>query len=245
MASEYLKWKYRDVRPDEVRELTPKEKRANWWYYHKWHIGIGAVLLLAVGSICYSALGIGKVKPDYQVAYVGNYSLPDDTVAALEEALASLGEDANGDGKVTVRLNQYASNSAEGEGDSEAAMYAYAASTTLMADLTSRDSYFFLLENPSEFQKNYQVLRRLDGTLPTDLDMDYDSCYVPWTDCPVLRDLDLGNYEESFAGETGYGSNQDLFQNLWVARRGFWNDKTSLYPEACDRLWASMTKGAF
>lgn len=34
MASEYLKWKYRDVKPDQTVELTPRQKRANWWYYH-------------------------------------------------------------------------------------------------------------------------------------------------------------------------------------------------------------------
>ena len=29
MASEYLKWKYRDVGPDQAVELTPRQKRAN------------------------------------------------------------------------------------------------------------------------------------------------------------------------------------------------------------------------
>ena len=34
MASEYLKWKYRDVKPDEPSpELTGKEKLANWFHY--------------------------------------------------------------------------------------------------------------------------------------------------------------------------------------------------------------------
>ena len=28
MASEYLKWKYRDVKPDQTVELTPRQKRA-------------------------------------------------------------------------------------------------------------------------------------------------------------------------------------------------------------------------
>ncbi len=242
MASEYLKWKYRDVKPEEKRELTPREKRANWWHYHKWHVGIGVILALSVGSICWSALGIGKVKPDYQVAYVGSYELPEDTVAALETGLASLGEDANGDGTVTVVLHQYASASAEG--DSEAAMVAYAASTTLMADLTDCDSYFFLLEDPDTFQKNYQVLRRLDGTLPTDLDLDYDTCYVPWTDCPALATLELGSYSENVLGEEVSGDSQELLAGLKVARRGFWTDRTSDHVEACDALWTSMLKGA-
>ena len=64
MASEYLKWKYRDVKPEEKRELTPAEKRANWWHYHKWHVALGAVLLLAAGSILWHVLGVGQPHPD-------------------------------------------------------------------------------------------------------------------------------------------------------------------------------------
>ena len=44
MASEYLKWKYRDVKPDAPLVLTPKEKRANWWHYHKWTLLSGVVV---------------------------------------------------------------------------------------------------------------------------------------------------------------------------------------------------------
>jgi len=42
MASEYLKWKYKDVRPDIPKELTPAEKRSNWWHYHKWYAAAAA-----------------------------------------------------------------------------------------------------------------------------------------------------------------------------------------------------------
>ena len=45
MASEYLKWKYRDVQPERAVELTSQQKRANWWYYHKWHVLLGAGLI--------------------------------------------------------------------------------------------------------------------------------------------------------------------------------------------------------
>ena len=69
MASEYLLKKYKDVKPDEERELTPKEKRQNWWYYHKWHVVIGFILLLICLDLGKSALHIGEVKPDLQIAY--------------------------------------------------------------------------------------------------------------------------------------------------------------------------------
>ena len=35
MASEYLKWKYRNEQRSEVRELTAQEKRKNCWPYHR------------------------------------------------------------------------------------------------------------------------------------------------------------------------------------------------------------------
>ena len=243
MASEYLKWKYRDVKPDEPIQYTAEQRRRNWWHYHKWHVVIAAVLMVALGDILWNVLGVGKVRPDYQIAYVGAAALPNDAVSALESALARLGRDADGDGRVVVKLNQYAiGGSAD---DSDAALYAYAASTTLMADLEGKESYFFLLEDPEAFQRNYQVLRRLDGSLPGDLDRDYESCCLAWTDCPVLTALDLGGYSEILLGEEVSGDSQALLSGLYLARRGFWTEQTVNYPDACDALWAELTKGAF
>ena len=154
MASEYLKKKYKDVKPDVKRELTPAEKRKNWWDYHKWFVVAGIVLLGIFGSIVWNALH--QVKSDYQIAYVGEYALPDDTAAAIEAGFAALGEDLNGDGSVVVRLVQYASS---GGTDAQAIM---AAEVRLMADLTEYESYFFLLEDPEAFQELY------DGLLESD-----------------------------------------------------------------------------
>ena len=64
MASEYLKWKYRDVKPREKKELTPAEKRKTWWYYHKWRLAAGIVLVLAGAGILRQVLGVGRVEPD-------------------------------------------------------------------------------------------------------------------------------------------------------------------------------------
>ncbi len=239
MASEYLKWKYRDVRPKEPVELTPKQKRANWWYYHKWYVLIGAVLLLVAGYIVARALGFGEVEPDYQFAYVGSAALPEDTAAALETALAGLGADCNGDGRVVVRLNQYVTGTDAGGDD---AMYAYAGSTKLMADLESCESYFFLLEDPESFQENYQVLCRLDKGDPAGHDV--QTCTLPWAGCPVLRELELGGYRETILGQEVSGDSQELLSGLALARRGFWTQKTTRYVDRCDELWNAITKEA-
>ena len=152
MASEYLKWKYRDVRPDVPVELTKKQRRRNWWHYHKWHVGIGVIIILIIGNLVWHA--VTQVHPDCQIAYVGAYPLSEEEAAAWEGRLSALGADCNGDGKVVIQLNQYPSG-----GDGDDLMYAAASSVKLMADLDSCESYFFLLEDPEGFQTDYEVLQ--------------------------------------------------------------------------------------
>ena len=84
MASEYLKWKYRDVRPDAPAERTKKQRRQNWWHYHKWHIGVGIAAVAIAGNLAWHALT--QVHPDYQIAYVGAYPLSEEEAAAWREA---------------------------------------------------------------------------------------------------------------------------------------------------------------
>ena len=236
MSSEYWKWKFKDVQPEEKRELTPEEKRRNWWHYHKWHIAAGAVLIAIPCSIAWSALR--QIKPDYQIAYVGENTLPDDTVTALETELAALGEDQDGDGRVVVRLAQYASSS---RAEAEAAE---AAEVRLMADIIERESYFFLLEDPEQFQKAYRSLCRLDGTLPAEGDYSAEGTYLAWDDCPVLDNLDLGEFSYPLMGETASGSSNELLSRLYIARRGFWTEESAPHPEGCEALWEKITEGA-
>ena len=162
MASEYLKWKYRDVQPNEKVELTEAQKRRNWWYYHKWHMGIAIATVLIGANLIWSA--VTQARPDYQIAYVGTVPLSEEEEAAWVDRLSALGVDCDGDGKIVVQMNQYVTSL-----DSDNAMYNYASNVKVMADLESNESYFFLLEDPEEFQAGYEVLREdwveLDGGL--------------------------------------------------------------------------------
>lgn len=236
MASEYLKWLARNERPEEPRVLTRKEKWKNWWYYHKWHVAIGVFLLLSLCGILRNALC--QTRPDYQIAYVGASTLPDDTAAAVEARFASLGEDLNGDGSVTVQLVQYAFS---GEADTGAAA---SAEVRLMADILECESYFFLLEDPEQFQLEYHTLCKLDGTLPDEADFSAKDTYLAWGDCPVLTQVDLGQYSYPLMGQTVTGSNDELLSRLFIARRGFWTEKTTPYPSGCEVLWKIITEGA-
>lgn len=152
MASEYLKWKYKDVRPDEKVELTEKQRRQNWWHYHKWHVVIVIALVLIAANLLWNA--VTQVRPDYQIAYVGTVPLTAEDETAWTDRLSALGTDCNGDKKIVVQLNQYITSQ-----DSGSATYNYAVNVKLMADLQSKESYFFLLEDPEQFQADYEILQ--------------------------------------------------------------------------------------
>lgn len=247
MAGEYFRWKYRDVKPDEKRELTKAEKRRNWWDYHKWHVVLGIVAVLCLGSMVWSFLGIGQVRPDYQIAYVGTAALPDDTVAALETAFSELGEDLNGDGKVVVTLHQYVTYAdllqQEGGAGSDEIMQAQASMVSLIADIDARDSFFFLLDDPDGFQQSYAVLSYPDGTRPEGERTSADGTYLSWAECPVLSGLELGSYTQDYLGVEITGDNQELLSHLYIARRGFWANKGCDHLEGCEALWAKLQAG--
>lgn len=235
--SEYLNWKFRDVKPDgPAPALTARQKLANWWHYSKWFVAAGAVLLYIAGDLAASALGAGQMQPDYQIAYVGATALPEQTVRAVEDAFAALGGDANGDGRAEAVLHQYL----VGDALDENAGYVYANQVTLMGDLESCDSCFFLLENAETFQTDYQILADADGTLN-----EGGSAYsIAWGECPALASLDLGGYTEEVLGRESSGDNQDRLAGLQLARRGFWQDRTCENLDACSALWDTLTKGA-
>lgn len=223
MASEYLKWKYRDVKPDQPAERTAKQKAANWWHYHKWWLLAGAVLAIALVDIAVNALGIGKVEPDYQLAYVASAPLSDETLAALEKAFSALGEDLNGDGRAVFEIHPYVDMAASEERDQ--AGYAYAAGVKLMADLEACESYFFICDDPETLHANYDILARPDGEIAgTDEVIDSHA----WESLPVLAGLDV---------------DQAKMAGLYFARRGFWQDRVCRHKDGCDALWSALTEG--
>ncbi len=228
MASEYLKRKYQDVKPDPPSPpMTRKERLANWFHYNKLWLAVWAVILSVAGSMLWNVLGIGQVRPDYLFAYIGSDALPEECAAALETELAALGEDVNGDGRVSVELRQYATNRG---GDPETALYYnYAADVVLAADITDAESYFFLVEDPLAVQLAYQIFAKADGTPPEDGDFEVNDKVFPWKNCPVL---------------SGLAVDQEPLHRLYIGRRCFYSAKQAEGQEANDALWQVLTEGA-
>lgn len=244
MASEYLKWLAKDVKPAEKRELTKQEKAANWWHYHKWYFLVGAVVLLMVASIASDVISARRNQPDYSVAYVGSSYLPEDTVTQLTDALALLGEDLNGNGKVQVALHQYILYPAEGESASMNHSLAYSGQVQLAADLENGDSFFFLMDDPRRFQEDFQILVYPDGSFPEEGAADLHRTYLAWADCPVLTGLTLGSYTVEGLDSLWTGDSQALLSGLYIGRRGFWQGESGEHLTGCEKLWNTLLQGA-
>ena len=244
MAGEYYRWLAKDVKPEEKRELTKEEKIQNWWYYHKWHVLIAVVALFLVADFVGDILRERRNQPDYSVAYVGSSYLPDDTVEQLKAALAELGEDLNGNGKVQVAVHQYIAYSASGNvANSNDYSALYGAQVQLVADISNCDSFIFLLEDPRQFQTDYPVLIHMDGTFP-ETEEPSEKMYRSWTQCPVLAGLPLGEYTLETLEKIYTGTSQDILQGLYVARRGFWEGENCENYEGNEALWNRLIQGA-
>jgi hypothetical protein len=144
----------KDIAPRKERQYTRKERWANWWDYNlKWVIIIG----IAAAFVAYNFIGqyFFTTKADYNVAVVAPYYLPEDTVNALQDALAAYGEDRNGDGKVVVTLNVYTLDYSDTETQTESAAYLTMAGTTKLAtDVQGGLSSVFLLWDPAGFEES-------------------------------------------------------------------------------------------
>ncbi len=227
------------LQTENRKPLTASQKARNWWHYRKWYVIIGAILLLIVGSLAGNALGLLKPSPDLQIAYVGKKALPQDTVTALQKLFTALSDDYNADGKILVQINQYIRD--EQTTDVETSYYQYASEITLVGDISDCESYFFLLDDPQNFQQEYQLLASPDGNCPGQADYSTEDKVIRWADCPLLSEAEMGGYTETIAGKKVTGSNQELLGNLYLGRRCFYTDKTTDNLEACNTLWNTLS----
>ncbi|MBQ7098106.1 MAG: hypothetical protein IJO05_00080 [Oscillospiraceae bacterium] len=242
MAGEYVRWLARDVKPMEKKELTPQEKRRNWWDYHKWHVVIAIVCLILAADLVSDVVHNIRNKPDYTIAYVGYTELPDDLARAVETAIATKGEDLNGNGQVQVELVQYQLFDESADGDPTLWEQAYSASMLLTTNIETVESMIYLLEDPAIFNASYPILCHTDGALPgegSDAPM-----YYLWKDCPVLAGLEMGIFEVPGIHGMLEGDCQEAMANIAVARRGLWDDASTEKNDGAVRLFAVLMEGA-
>ena len=214
--------------PEPPREYTRAEKRQNWWHYHWAWVLLAAAGLVAAVTILHDT--VFRPRPDIRVACVTRAALPDELLTALESELAALAEDANGDGKVLVQVVPYTLDL--DRDDALSAQSDLAARASLVADIGSAAFTTVLLDDPEDFQQQFEALAPLgDGRYA-----------LPWQDCPVPAAFALGRcFVYSDAGEEILVDGSALVQELYLARRVPPEGGT---PAAEEALWQALTAGA-
>ena len=98
--------------PDTVERvpLTTKEKISNIWFYYKYYIIFVPLIVFTLAVFVVQCRN--KPKYDYTVLLNSTQFVSDNDSERFSEYLQSIGEDVNGDGKVTVNVincsrNQY------------------------------------------------------------------------------------------------------------------------------------------
>ncbi len=245
MASEYLKWKYRDVKPDPKPEYSKKVLFRTWWEYNfKWVL-LGILAAVLLGLLIRDMFF--RTKPDLTVAYITRTALPDPSRERLQAELEKLCEDVNGDGEVVLELEVFEMGFDE-QGVANTQQYT-AGITRLTAELSARTFFIIILDDPEGFQQRVGELGFLDGTSP-----DRDKAHEPerwremvyrWTDCPVLTGLELGSY--TLYGEDGEPvevRDETFLKDMYIAHRViFEGEKEESYGPGLE-LWEKLTAGA-
>ena len=235
-----------DTRPDQPVQRTRGQKMANWWHYHWKMLAVIAVLLALLGMFIRDMLSVER--PDYQLALVSTEVLPQGLQDALNEAMTSRMRELNQDDSILVEVMNYQLNFSvldtqtqdQDVGEVTDAYLIMAQSTLLTADLASKDSTIFLLDDPEGFQETYGILSAADGTLPSEEDPLDGVEWFAWSDCPELTALDLGEYTNA-QGETVSG--QEYMQDFVVARRGYTDKQPEDIAEQ-QALFQAITAGA-
>lgn len=237
MASDYQNWIARDVKREAPKELTKKEKRANWWRYHWLHVALCGALALVVGGVVLSAVRNRNNQPDCRIAYIGANLLPDETVAALETQLAPLIGDVDGNGKTIVEIRQYAVDLEDENANPYQLM-------TLVTHLSANDNFLYLMEDPEDFQERYLMLTYSDGTRPEEGKEPEEPLWYAWKDCKTLAELPLGEYQTGISdGGPVTGSSQKLLSDLYIGR-ALCNDWSEEEAAAYTQIWQTLIAGA-
>ena len=173
------------IHANPIVPTTAKEKRANWWFYHKVHLIVGVIAVVLLGSFVYSI--VSKVEPDYTISIISQTGTASDVVAKLEEELKPYADDRNGDGQVVVHVSTYNLGSESDPQVQQADM------VRLIGGASSFDSVLYL-SDPDSFawlQEQDGFFTYTDGTTPKEGATDYENMRIEWSKCKGLTGMDL------------------------------------------------------
>ena len=199
-----------------IRAETPAEKRKNWWYYHKGQLIALLLLAALVGSLLYSIFG--KTKPDYTVAVMTSYTMPENGRQELERILEEYADDRNGDGQVVVGVTCYVFSTTI-PSTSDALQQQQASVARFAGDILANESMIYIHnEEAFEFMKAdfSGFFQYTDGsTMPADA-TDFENVMLPWDKFQALSGFVPVTSEDDAFNSEGL---QQLYGELRISFR--------------------------
>lgn len=191
---------------------------SNLWYYHKWHILVGALVLLVLGISLVQC--IKNEKPDVSILYVADMDLGNSNRTKVEQFAAGYYEDVTGDGKKVLSLafmNQNDKNTKD----------------RIQTEVVAGEHTLYFVDKASfEWLSKYKVLAPLEdilGAKPENAFSDYgiEIKYLDLAEVEGFNDMPRdtimclrGNRE----GGIDYGNSTELYANnvkLFCALAGY------------------------
>lgn len=203
------------IHQNVIKAETPKEKRKNWWFYHKGHVVAGVIAAALVFSLFYSIFS--KVQPDYTVALLTSYTMPECGKDELERCMGAYAEDRNGDGKTIVAVVNYVFSDTAASSP-ELLEQRQATMARFVADCATNDSMIFLYEDKAfrSIQVNLDgFFQYNDGTAMPEGAEDFENAALAWEDFQAFSSFAPEPNDENFTGEILL----ELFEKLKVSVR--------------------------
>ena len=151
-----------------------KKKWDNFWYYYKYHVLIGAFALFCI--ITFAKDMLEKVSYDYEIGFLGNYSMVEEDKRKIEEWFTENAKDLNKDGEVHVQINDYFIPSEGDKGyDPQMVM---AGQTKFTVDVQSATSMVYFVS-----EKSYEKFKEME-VFPED-----ESQLIEVKNCKAFKEL--------------------------------------------------------
>ena len=235
-----------ELKRPEYRELTPKEKRQNWWHYH-WGMIVGLVILAAIlFSLLYSIFS--KVDPDYRIAVMVSYSMPEHGRTELERCITPYADDRNGDGKVVVEVNTYELKLPSNP-TSEQVQMQQAHLTRFLVDF-SENASMIVLHDADSFVAMGDDMQGLflynDGTPMPEEATDFENAMRSWSDLAAFASFEPISDDENNVPSAAFKASFEQLRVSFRAAEGTSienSEKDMAYHADCLRLYNRLLTG--
>lgn len=198
-----------DLQPEPVHQMTPAEKRRNFWYYNKRRILIALAVLAVVGYTVWQQAS--QVQPDYQVGLLSSRPVTAAASQLLEQVLEQACDDRNGDGQVAVQLSVY-------ELASDTPEEVMAGTARLAGDTQANANAFFLVDDLTAFSNETftGLFADEDGRAVMEPGgAGWAGLGTAWADCPALAQA-LAGAQQALEGAAG-SQEAELYEELYGA----------------------------